>query len=117
MNLRMTPNTLRFRVNKSELNQILAGQTICERLSLAPETVLEYQVSLANPADTQRVSGALQLNTTAAHGKTVLHLQVMPAIAQAYANADDQRKGIEDLMTQSNGEDLLLALEVDIGRH
>lgn len=116
MNLRMTPTALRFRVNGDELQQIIAGQTIREQLFLAPETNLVYQVSLANPADTHRVSTALLLRTDASQGHTVLHLQVMPATAQAYAASDDQRQGIEDLHTQTNGQDLLIALEVDIGR-
>lgn len=117
MKLRITPNAIRFRINKNELADLIKGEVITERVEVAPDSAMEYQVSLAHPTQTPRLSCALLLSTIQSTCDMTIHLQVVPTVLEDYARTDHQRQGIEDLHVRPNGQDLLIALEVDIGQH
>ncbi|MGV0998344.1 MAG: DUF7009 family protein [Fluviibacter sp.] len=115
MNLRINPDSIRFRVSAADFSQLCETGYLEQQTPLALHQQLQYTLKLsALPAET--TCNLLHLDTM--HTPSGLHvvLYISPA-AQAQLNADTPSKdGIRDFKTLTDGTMLTLGLEIDIGK-
>lgn len=115
MNLRINPDSIRFRLSAADFSQLCETGYLAQQTPLAQHQELRYTLRLsALPAET--TCNLLHLDTM--HTPSGLHivLHISPA-AQAQLNAGTPSKdGIKDFKTLTDGTMLTLALEIDIGK-
>ena len=103
MNLRLSPNNIRFRVTQDEFEQLLSGRAVSMELALPRDHI--YRASV-RPS----VLGKWQLEKD----PTGLWLTVPAGDLNMFSESLPSRQGLEHAFELSNGGVINVTLEVDV---
>lgn len=112
MNLRINPDSFRFRIDINELDQLTQTRRLEASTQLIEGLTLSYIVKLGVLPE-QCVRNLLHLDITRTQQGIAVMLTVSPEAQQLLINQPPSKEGLTDFKTLPDGSMLTIGLEVD----
>lgn len=110
MNIRLSGNSIRFRISQAEYDDLKAGQPVLAKTDLPEGQSLSYSVRLLPPEESNMLE-----DISLGYAENVLELKLSSTALKKLGDPPS-KDGLTVETTLKNGETLRYALQVDLGK-
>jgi hypothetical protein len=115
MNLRLDPDSLRFRISKEELPLLLAGEAIVDTIPLTDGLLMTVTMMLGDLSKSG-ASDFLLLKSACENQGISIKLLLSAKALRELSEKQESKDGVEAIVAGTGKEKMLVTLEVDQGR-